>query len=136
MLFRRVKQRERNLRSIHHLWFFSRRTLRELLLQAGFASVQVRDSYLSPATGLRAAGSHLTRAAGRLAYGGPLIRATGSPGFFGSYAETIIVRSVSAIAVRSASVIGNSLGPAHAPSNDAAATKRSTRGTVVIVLIG
>ena len=64
------------------------------------------------------------------------MRPTASPGFVRSYAETIMVRSESEIAFRSASVIGASVRPPQAPRNIAPATRRSARGTLDIVLIG
>jgi hypothetical protein len=78
MLLRRVPQRDRNIRSIHHLWFFSRKTLPALLTAAGFTNVQVEDAYSWTPKGVRAPLTMATQAAGKLAYGGPLIRSYGT----------------------------------------------------------
>jgi hypothetical protein len=77
MLLRRVKQRERNIRSIHHLWFFSRRTLRQLLERAGFARIAVNDLYPMPSGGWRLPIARIMRAAGSRWYGGVLIQGSG-----------------------------------------------------------
>jgi SAM-dependent methyltransferase len=75
MLLRRVPQRARNIRSIHHLWFFSRRTLALLLERAGFLGVRVRDQYGARRSGWRLPVAVAMQTAGRFAYGGPLIQA-------------------------------------------------------------
>jgi len=75
--FRRVHQRERNMRSIHHLWFFSRRTLRGLFAAAKFQSLGTEDVYGAPAYGWKASLSFLTRGMGKIAFGGPIVRAWG-----------------------------------------------------------
>jgi SAM-dependent methyltransferase len=77
ILLNRVPRRERNIRSIHHLWFFSRKTLRLLLERSGFVGVQIDDEYLSPPKGLRASLSIVMQTVGRLAYGGPLLQGCG-----------------------------------------------------------
>lgn len=77
MWFGRVPQRERNIRSIHHLFFFSRKTLAMLLRQAGFADVKVQEGYGRILEGWRAPLNLATRVVGSLAFGGPLVRAYG-----------------------------------------------------------
>jgi SAM-dependent methyltransferase len=74
-IFRRAHQRKRNLRSIHHLWFFSRSTMRRLLEAAGFRQVQIRDSYSWPPRGWRIPFSILTRLIGVVVGGGDIVRA-------------------------------------------------------------
>ena len=77
MILRRVSRRKRNIRSIHHLWFFSRKTLPELLRAAGFTGVEVLDHYYWRPQGLRAPLTLAMQLAGRIAYGGPLVQAYG-----------------------------------------------------------
>ncbi len=77
LVLRRVSQRKRDIRSIHHLWFFSRRTLRALLVRADFKDVRVKDQYMWKPHGLTAPLTLLTRLAGILFYGGPLVQAVG-----------------------------------------------------------
>jgi SAM-dependent methyltransferase len=75
VLFGRVSQRIRNIRSIHHLWFFSARSLRRLMEAAGFNPVQVTDHYSWKPAGWRAPASIATRVIGRFAFGGNIVRA-------------------------------------------------------------
>ncbi|MBN2117175.1 MAG: class I SAM-dependent methyltransferase [Anaerolineales bacterium] len=77
MLFRRVPQRQRNIRSIHHLWFFGRSTLQRLLIQAGFQKVQVHDFFGGPLVGWRIPFTVVTRLIGQLVYGGDFLNAWG-----------------------------------------------------------
>jgi len=44
-IFGRIPVRDRNLRSIHHLFFFSKRTLNKLGSEAGFEMIRVLDKY-------------------------------------------------------------------------------------------
>lgn len=77
MLFRRIPQRERNVRSIHHLWFFSKKTLGLLLITAGFCDVRV-DNFFRGAWLLRqAVFTFVTRLVGRFLYGGEIIQVSG-----------------------------------------------------------
>ncbi|MCB0006233.1 MAG: class I SAM-dependent methyltransferase [Anaerolineales bacterium] len=77
MLFRRVPQRQRNIRSIHHFWFFSMQTLARLLTTAGFAQVHVQAPYSWQARGWRRPFSLLTRLVGRYSGGGDLLQGYG-----------------------------------------------------------
>jgi SAM-dependent methyltransferase len=77
MLFRRVPQRQRTVRSIHHLWFFGRSTLRLLLRGAGFKNIKVHDFFGGPLIGWRIPFSIVTRLVGRFAYGGDFLNAWG-----------------------------------------------------------
>jgi SAM-dependent methyltransferase len=77
MLFHRVPQRQRNIRSIHHLWFFGRSTLPQLLLRAGFQRVRVKDFFGGPLVGWRIPFTLATRMAGQLAYGGDFLNGWG-----------------------------------------------------------
>jgi SAM-dependent methyltransferase len=74
VLFGRVPQRSRNIRSIHHLWFFSAGSLHKLMSAAGFNPVQVSDQYSWKPAGWRTPASLLTRAVGRLAFGGNILQ--------------------------------------------------------------
>lgn len=76
-LFRRVPVRQRSIRSIHHLWFFSMTTLDELFTRAGFRDVEVSDRYTWTAQGRRRLLSEATRLLGRFRYGGDLLEARG-----------------------------------------------------------
>ncbi len=74
-LMGRIPVRERNIRSIHHLFFFSRKTLRLLLEKAGFHDIEIRDYYGGKRKGLGALGSSLIRLMGKFYLGGPFIQA-------------------------------------------------------------
>jgi SAM-dependent methyltransferase len=74
-LIGKVPVRERNIRSIHHLVFFSRKTLRYLLEVAGFKDVVIRNKYGAGRRGLAFLGSLLIRAVGKFYLGGPIIQA-------------------------------------------------------------
>lgn len=76
-VFNRIVVREQNIRSIHHLYFFSKRTLTKLLTNAGFKNVQIKDRYGRNRKGLAKIGSMLTRLAGSLYLGGPIIQGLG-----------------------------------------------------------
>jgi SAM-dependent methyltransferase len=77
ILFKRVPQRERNIRSIHHLWFFSRHTLNVLLKKAGFLDVKVKDGYSWRQRGWRIPFSLVTRFIGYFIYGGDILQGIG-----------------------------------------------------------
>lgn len=76
-LLKRVPQRQRSIRSIHHLWFFSQTTLKRLLQQAGFTDVCVSYKYSWQAHGWRLPFSLITRVIGMFFGGGDLIYAYG-----------------------------------------------------------
>jgi ubiquinone/menaquinone biosynthesis C-methylase UbiE len=76
-LLRRVPQRPRSIRSVHHLSFFSRRTLRKLMVKAGFAHVEIESEYSVIPKGSRWVGGWVTMALGRLYLGGERIIAKG-----------------------------------------------------------
>lgn len=69
--------RNRNVRSIHHLVFFSRKSLRRLLAEAGFQDIVVLNKYGSMRTGWQRLGSIVVRAIGKLYLGAPIIQAIG-----------------------------------------------------------
>jgi len=69
--------RNRNVRSIHHLVFFSRKSLRRLLAGAGFQDIVVLNKYGSMRTGWQRLGSIIVRAIGKLYLGAPIIQAIG-----------------------------------------------------------
>jgi ubiquinone/menaquinone biosynthesis C-methylase UbiE len=73
-LINNIPVRERNIRSIHHLFFFSKMTLRSLMKTSGFRHIQVLDYYGNKRTGLAALGSTIVRAIGKLYLGGPFIQ--------------------------------------------------------------
>lgn len=77
ILLRRVPQRKRSIRSVHHLWFFSRTTLRKLLELAGFEDIHITDHYSWKPNGWRAPFTLLTQFAGKFTFGGYLIRGWG-----------------------------------------------------------
>jgi ubiquinone/menaquinone biosynthesis C-methylase UbiE len=76
-MFNRIVVRERNIRSIHHLYFFSKRTLAILLRNAGFTDIKITDRYGRNRGGIAKVGSILTRFVGGLYLGGPLIQGLG-----------------------------------------------------------
>jgi SAM-dependent methyltransferase len=70
-----VPVRERNIRSIHHLVFFSRKSLRRLLSIAGFSNIVVLNRYGAMRAGWQRLGSIVVRAVGKLYLGAPIIQA-------------------------------------------------------------
>ncbi|UYN85596.1 MAG: class I SAM-dependent methyltransferase [Cyclobacteriaceae bacterium] len=70
-----VPVRERNIRSIHHLVFFSRKSLRELLHRAGFENIVIKNKYGEGRRGLAYLGSLLIRFIGLFYLGAPVIQA-------------------------------------------------------------
>lgn len=78
-IFRRISQRPRDKRSIHHLWFFSQPTLRLLFERGGLARTTVSNGYGAawPPKGRRKPVAYATRAVGTLIGGGPFVRAYG-----------------------------------------------------------
>lgn len=76
-LLHRLKQRKRNIRSIHHLYFFSRNTIEQLLAFSGFEQIKIKDYYSWKSRGWRFPLSVLTRFAGIFWGGGDLIQAWG-----------------------------------------------------------
>lgn len=70
-VFGRVSQRKREVRSVHHLSFFSRKSLSDLMKRAGFQGVSVSSRYtIRPSGGLRAVGGYATMLVGYLFLGG------------------------------------------------------------------
>lgn len=76
-VFRRIPQRKRNLRSIHHLYFFSRNSIKLLLKIGGFQKCHVKDHYSWKSKGLRFPLSLITRLIGIFIGGGDRLVATG-----------------------------------------------------------
>ncbi len=74
-MIRKIPVRERNIRSIHHLFFFSKKTLRLLLKRAGFKEIEILDYYGSKRKGIQSFGSDIVRLIGRIYLGGPFIQA-------------------------------------------------------------
>lgn len=74
-LFNRVPQRKRAIRSIHHLFFFSKKTIIKLLKEAGFVEITVHDFYSWRSRGWRLPMSIATRFAGLFFGGGDRIQA-------------------------------------------------------------
>lgn len=73
----RVTVRARNARSIHHLYFFSKKTLKRLLEVAGFSEVHVYDRFGRPRGGVGRVGSIAMRTIGAMYLGGPIIQGIG-----------------------------------------------------------
>lgn len=73
-IFGRVHQRKRNIRSIHHLYFFSRRAMDLLFKEAGFIKREASTSYSYKASGIRLLGSWATRLCGLFYLGGDVVR--------------------------------------------------------------
>lgn len=70
VVFKRVSQRKRDIRSIHHLSFFSKKSMYDLLTRSGFKNVSVRTYYTLKPSGLRAIPGYITMAIGLLHLGG------------------------------------------------------------------
>lgn len=70
ILFKRVHQRKRDIRSIHHLSFFSKKCMRELLKRGGFAEVNVTSKYTLTPKGLQIIPGYLSMFAGLFYLGG------------------------------------------------------------------
>lgn len=75
MLFGRVRQRYRGIRSIHHLSFFSRKSLRFLLRKAGFTDVLIQSKYSVKPKGKFAVFGYMTMLVGFFFCGGELLQA-------------------------------------------------------------
>lgn len=69
-LFGRVHQRERNIRSVHHLSFFSKKSLKNLLIRAGFRQICVSAPYSVRPAGAQAIVGYLTMFIGLFYLGG------------------------------------------------------------------
>lgn len=77
MFFRTVQQRKRDVSSIHHLWFFGRKTLQLLYEKAGFIDVKIANKFPPPFPGWRYPFSLTSRLMARIAYGSYIIRGYG-----------------------------------------------------------
>ncbi len=77
MFFNSVPQRKRGITSIHHLWFFGRKPLAQLLATAGFEKVKVDNCFAPPARGWRYPFSLLSHVLGNFFYGSYIIRGYG-----------------------------------------------------------
>jgi SAM-dependent methyltransferase len=71
----RVEQRERNMRSIHHLWFFGARPLRKLLAASGFVDIAIETTVPSPEVSWQLPWRLLENAVARYAKAGSNLRA-------------------------------------------------------------
>lgn len=76
-IFRNVYVRDRNVRSIHHFYFFSQKALKNLLKYAGFENVKIYDRYGRSRVGLGSIVSTAMRLIGKLYLGGPIIQGVG-----------------------------------------------------------
>ncbi len=70
IIFRRVSQRKRDIRSIHHLSFFSKKAMHNLLTTAGFKDVEVSSKYTLKPSAWQIIPSYLTMLAGVFYLGG------------------------------------------------------------------
>ncbi|MEO7990192.1 MAG: class I SAM-dependent methyltransferase [Chryseolinea sp.] len=70
VLFKRVHQRKRDIRSIHHLSFFSKKCMRQLLKRGGFVEVSVSSKYTLTPKGLQIIPGYLSMLAGLFYLGG------------------------------------------------------------------
>lgn len=77
MFLRNVKQRKRDIASIHHLWFFGKGTLRQLYQRAGFTTIRVVNKHHKTFGGWRLPFSLLSKALSNLFYGTYIIRGFG-----------------------------------------------------------
>ncbi|MHA1279881.1 MAG: class I SAM-dependent methyltransferase [Candidatus Helarchaeota archaeon] len=76
-LFNRIPQRKRTIRSIHHFYFFSKKTIRRLLQSARFDQISIHDFYSWKSRSWRLPFSLATRAFGLIRGGGDRIQAWG-----------------------------------------------------------
>jgi SAM-dependent methyltransferase len=76
-LMGRVPVRERNVRSIHHLFFLSRKSMKKLLSNAGFKEISVNDVYGRKRSGIAYLASDFMRFIGMFYLGGPIIQGIG-----------------------------------------------------------
>ena len=74
-LFGRVHQRERNIRSVHHLSFFSKKSLKDLLVMAGFLDVKISAPYAVKPKGANSMVGYLTMFIGLFFLGGERVHA-------------------------------------------------------------
>jgi ubiquinone/menaquinone biosynthesis C-methylase UbiE len=79
-LFNRVHQRKRDIRSIHHLSFFSRKAMRDLLSKAGFLSIEIESKYTLTPTGWQILPGYLTMLIGLFYLGGERVIGTATKG--------------------------------------------------------
>lgn len=77
MLFRAIQQRNRDISSIHHLWFFGRITLKSLMKQAGFKNIKIQNIFPKPVKGWRYPFSLMSQILARIRYGSYIIRGLG-----------------------------------------------------------
>ncbi len=78
ILFNRVPQRERNMRSVHHLQFFSKKTMKSLLKKAGFKNIHVKTIYSIRPGGIRKIPGYITMFLGLFYLGGERLVAVAS----------------------------------------------------------
>jgi ubiquinone/menaquinone biosynthesis C-methylase UbiE len=78
VLFNRVHQRKRDIRSIHHLSFFSKKCMYDMMTKAGFESVKVTSRYTLTPTGLQVIPGYLTMLFGMFYLGGERVIARAS----------------------------------------------------------
>jgi SAM-dependent methyltransferase len=71
----RVEQRARNMRSIHHLWFFGPRPMRKLLAAQGFADIALETTLPKPELSWQLPWRLLENAVARYAKAGSNLRA-------------------------------------------------------------
>ncbi len=76
-LFHAVKQRKRDITSIHHLWFFGRKTLNILFEKAGFERIEIRNRFPRPFGGWRYPFSLASQMLARTAFGSYIINGYG-----------------------------------------------------------
>lgn len=75
--FKNVQQRSRGIASIHHLWFFGRKTLKELFLRAHFSDIKVLNKHHPLFPGWRLPFSLISRVLSDVFYGTYIIRGIG-----------------------------------------------------------
>jgi len=78
MFFRNVKQRKRSIASIHHLWFFGRRTLHALYDKALFSDIRIVNKQHKTFGGWRLPFSFVSQTLSSIFYVTYIIRGIGS----------------------------------------------------------
>lgn len=77
VLFRNVRQRKRSIASIHHLWFFGRRTLYALYNKALFVDISILNKHHKTFGGWRMPFSFISKTLSSMFYGTYIIRGIG-----------------------------------------------------------
>lgn len=76
-IFKRIHQRKRDIRSIHHLSFFSKKSVTDLMIKSGFKSLHITTRYTIKPKGLQLIPGYFTMLLGLFYLGGERVIVTG-----------------------------------------------------------